>query len=135
MKERVKSNQFVQPNRTLVFVLIALVMILGMMFLLAIRPVSASPAFQAATGTVTSTAAATTSGAAATMAPTATGASATLAAPAAGAGTPTALVPVTGADRTQPGDQSRGVLMIAIGLIGLFLIAYGVFSRLGKQNH
>ena len=142
MKVKVKSQKFVQPNRTLVLAMIALVLIFGMMFLLAIRPVSASSAFQVATGTVTTTA--TTGGVAATLAPTigagaatlapTTGAGATLAAPAAGVGTPTALVPVTGADLTQSSDQSRGVLMVAIGLIGLFLIAYGVFSRLGKQT-
>ncbi len=120
-----------------------LILITGFVFAMNAQPAQASDQAQAATtgtatvvGTSTATAAVT---AAATLAPTATGAAGsatavdTLAAPSL-SGTPTALVPVTGADLTPPGGQSGVILRIAIGLLGLFLIALGFRSyRLSKK--
>jgi hypothetical protein len=49
-------------------------------------------------------------------------------------GTPTVLVPVTGADLSQPGSGSAAVgIWIALWLVGLLLIGYGLYARLEKQ--
>ena len=147
MKDNLRSN-----TKSL-YLFGAVALVFGLAFLMAVAPAFASSAFQVATGsatvvgTVASTSAAPTSGATAAaptsgataLAPTAAATSgaptsvASLAAPAAGAGTPTALVPVTGADLTNSGDQTRVLLEVLAGLVGLLLITYGVFSRLAKR--
>ncbi len=124
--------------KLLIFLCSAFILGTGLLFAMSAQPAMASNQAQAATATVvgtatvvsTGTAAATT---AATSAATIT-AVATLPAPAV-VGSPTALVPVTGADLTPPGGQSGVVLRIALGLLGLFLIALGFRSyRLGKRQ-
>jgi hypothetical protein len=47
-------------------------------------------------------------------------------------GTPTQLVPVTGADLPGPGSMTIGV-WVALWLMGLMLIAYGLRAKLGKR--
>ncbi len=116
-----------------------LVVILGLVFLTAVQPAEASPPAQdgypvgtsTATMTATATATATVIGAA-TLTPTATATRAgTLPAPAR-TGTPTALVPVTGADFTQPGGQVNVGMWISIWLLGLLLIGFGLRARMSK---
>jgi len=48
-------------------------------------------------------------------------------------GTPTVLVPVTGADLTRPSGEEGVGIWIALWLVGLLLIGYGLRSKLGKQ--
>ncbi len=115
----------------------ALILITGFVFAMSARPALASNAEQAATTTPTATVAQTeTAVGTPTVAGTATATSVPIATlPAAiVTGTPTALVPVTGADLTPPGGQSGIILRIATGLLGLFLIALGFRSyRLSKR--
>jgi hypothetical protein len=146
MKDNVRKQS--QNRRLMVYLLAVTVMAFGLAFLMMIQPVSASAPAQAGTSTLvaTTTLASTlepsaTSAAVATTAPTAAATTAagtssgvsTLAAPSAGNGTPTALVPVTGADLTQPDPTSRLAFEIGLGLLGLILIVYGISSRLAKR--
>ena len=107
-----------------------LVVMLALAFSVAVEPAQA----QSATATATVTATATTAGGGAgtpTHTPTATRA-ATLGAPTA-AGTPTALIPVTGADLTQPGGRAHLGTWIALWLLGLVLLGFGLRYRLSKR--
>jgi hypothetical protein len=106
---------------------------LGLVFSLAVRPVQASPLPQAGypVGTPSVTVTATANGTT-TVTPTPTNTLVgTLPAPAR-TGTPTALVPVTGGDFTQPGGGANVGTWIAIWLLGLILIGFGLLSRLNK---
>lgn len=126
--------------KLLIFLCSSFILISGLLFTSSPRPAMASDPAQAATATVagtgTATVASTGTAAAVTAAPTSAATSttiATLSAPAV-VGSPTALVPVTGADQTPPSAQSGIILRIALGLMGLFLIALGFRSyRLGKR--
>ncbi len=129
------------PNLKLFLALFSIFILLtGFVFATNAQPALASNPAQAATGTATvagSPTAAASVTAAATLAPTAAGTAtsvATLAAPAV-TGTPTVLVPVTGADLTPPGGGQSGlILRIALGLLGLFLIVLGFRSyKLSKK--
>lgn len=114
--------------------------VLGLAFALTPYAAQASPAFQGYpvdTETPTVTLTATTDGTA-TVTPTVT-LTVTLGAPAA-TGTATSLLPVTGADLTQQdGGGGSGVgdnvgLWIAVWLLGLLLIWFGMRARSSKQE-
>jgi len=110
-------------KKSFVYLAGAFMLLFGLVFSMAVQPALASTPAQVATATATATVA---SGGTATVA-------ATLAPPAV-TGTPTALVPVTGADQTQSGEQAAVALRVALGLLGLLLVAYGIRSyRLGKR--
>jgi hypothetical protein len=50
-------------------------------------------------------------------------------------GTPTVLVPVTGADLSAPGEGGQAVgLWLALWLVGLALIVFGLYSRLAAKR-
>jgi hypothetical protein len=124
------NNRFRSQSREFKLFLslwIAFILITGFVFAVTAQPALANNPAQAATGTATVVGTAT---AGATVSPTAAGSAtavATLPAPVP-SGTPTALVPVTGADLTPPGGQSGVLLHIALGLLGLLLIALGFRS-------
>lgn len=124
----------------------ALVLVFALVFALSIQPVSASPSLQQATATRTPTV---------TRTPTITGTAGT---PAAGTGTTTVtpsgsatatrintlaapnvygtstqLVPVTGADLTQSGGKPDVGIWVALWLVGLLLIVYGLRLKLHKR--
>jgi len=48
-------------------------------------------------------------------------------------GTPTQLVPVTGADLTQPPPGSNVGVWVALWLLGLLLVGFGASARLRKR--
>lgn len=101
-------------------------MMLALFFAFSVQPAQAGPLpqdYPVDTPTVTATTQAT-----ATVTATVSG---TMPPPAA-TGTPTQLVPVTGADLTQPGDPSTGV-WVALWLLGMLLILYGLRSKLVKR--
>jgi hypothetical protein len=117
-----------------------LLLLLGLLLSLTAHPALANPLAQGATGTPTGTVspvATNTPTVAGTVAATGTvTATATLAGtlpPPAVTGTPTVLVPVTGADLTSPGSQAGVGIWIALWLVGLLLIGYGLRSKFGKQ--
>ena len=115
-----------------------LVVMLGLVLSVAVQPAQASPLPQAATATVTltpagsATVAATTGAGTLTVTATATQ-SGTLAAPVA-TGTSSALVPVTGADLTNQGGWGSNVgIWLAVWLVGLLLVGFGLRARLSKR--
>ena len=122
------NNQFGKRSSSKTpFVLLAgvLLLLFGLVFSMTSQPAMANTPAQVATATVTATTGV-------VVTPTNT-VPATLAPPAA-TGTPTVLVPVTGADLTQPPDQSAVLLRVGLGILGLMLVAYGIRSyRLGKR--
>lgn len=111
------------------------VVIVGLAVSMVVRPAQASPLAQqnpTETHTVTVTATVTTtvvSTPTITRTPTTTLVG-TL--PVARTGTPTALVPRSGADFSQPGGSGSAGMWIAIWLLGLLLLGYGLMSRLNK---
>jgi hypothetical protein len=115
-----------------------LAFMLALSFAFSVHPVMAG--VLQATATVTPTITATVSGTpAATSAATATATRTatatpvgTLSAPNA-VGSPTALVPVTGADLTRPGGPSNLGLWIAVWLLGMILIGVGVKLKLDRR--
>lgn len=124
---------------TLVILTGTLLLMVGLLLSLSAQPAVASPLLQTgypgdATPTFTVTVGAGT--ATATVSATATATvtatqGGTLAPPR--TGTPTQLVPVTGADLTQPPDQSAVGFWIALWLVGLLLIGFGLRSRLSRR--
>ncbi len=115
------KNRFHKRSTTLpLFALLSgtLLILFGLVFALSAQPAQANPLAQ---GYPVATSTATQSG--------------TLPPPSV-TGTPTVLFPVTGADLTQPsGPQGTGVgVWIALWLIGLLLIGFGVRSKLWKQK-
>jgi heme/copper-type cytochrome/quinol oxidase subunit 2 len=114
------------------------VMVLGLVFSVTVQPAEASPPVQdgypvgTETATITLTPTVTLTGGA-TLTPTATATRVgTLPAPAR-TGTPTALIPVTGADFTRQDGQVNVGMWVAIWLLGLILIGFGLRSRLSKR--
>ena len=120
---------------TLVILAGTLLLMVGLLLSLSAQPAVASPLLQTGypgdeTPTITATVGAGTATSTATATVTATQGG-TLAPPR--TGTPTQLVPVTGADLTQPPDQSAVGFWIALWLVGLLLIGFGLRSRLSRR--
>lgn len=118
----------------------ALLLVFGLLLSFSAQPAAASPLLQTGypidtptfTATFTSTPTVTATVGAGTVTATVTATrSGTLAPPR--TGTPTQLVPVTGADLTQRPDQSAVGFWIALWLVGLLLIGFGLRSRLGRR--
>lgn len=105
----------------------ALILVFGFALMLSFQPVSASPQAQVETPTETATVAA-------TGTVTATQTQAGTMPPPAVTGTPTALVPITGADLTQPGGGVGGaILRFGLAILGLLLIAFGLRARTARR--
>lgn len=126
-------RKLTHPRSFALFVSLAGALALAI-FLMAVLPAQASPPAQqpypvdTATPTVTFTVTNTPSGSA-TVTPTVT-----LGAPVR-TGTPTSLVPVTGVDLTNQGGAGSSVgLWIAVWLVGLLLIWFGLRSRMSKRE-
>ena len=125
-------NMQTRKIRSIVTLSLAVVvgLALGLVFVLSALPAQASPIAQpypgdTATPTVTFTATT-------TFTPTVT-LTGTLGAPAR-TGTPTSLLPVTGVDLTQQDGGGSVGLWIAVWLLGLLLIWFGLRARSSKQE-
>lgn len=131
MRGKMRSND---SKKTAVLLAGVMLLVLGFALALAAQPAFASAAFQA---TATTDAGATVIVATATntvAVATATNTVAATMAPPQVTGTPTSLVPVTGADLTQPGGPSSSALLWgALVLLGLILIGYALRSRMVKR--
>jgi hypothetical protein len=144
MKNRFQNRQTLFP--LFVFLFGILLFLFGVILSLSARPALANPPYQGGypvdtvTATepgypvVTNTPTATVSGAAtATRTVTPTSQGGTLPPPSV-SGTPTVLFPVTGADFTSPSGQSGIGVWVALWLLGLLMIGYGLRTKLGKQK-
>lgn len=112
------------------------VVMLGFVFSVAVQPAQAQDGYPVDTPTVTVTATPTATGigaATATVTPTVTATRSGTLPPPARTGTPTSLVPVTGADLTRQDGEVNAGMWIAIWLVGLLLIGFGLRSRLSKR--
>ena len=102
----------------------AMIIALALLFAFSVQTAQAQDGYPVDTPTATLAATAT-----ATRTPTVAG---TMPPPAV-TGTPTMLVPVTGADLTQPGDPASAGIWVALWLLGMLLILYGLRSKLVKR--
>jgi hypothetical protein len=140
MKNRIRKRSTVLP--LFAFLSGILLILLGLVFILSAQPALASPSAQgypvntptnSGYPVATATATATLSGAATatvTRTPTQSGSLP----PPSVTGTPTVLFPVTGADLTRPSSPGGVGVWIALWLLGLLLIGFGLRSKLGKQG-
>jgi len=113
MNDRIRNSY--SKKHQVAYLAWLLVLLFAFLFSVVVQPALASPAAQVtetATTTVTATVTNTTV--------------ATLPRP---TGTSTALVPVTGADLTQPAEPTGLPLWPIVGLLGILLLVYGLTSR------
>jgi hypothetical protein len=136
-----ESNQkTLHRRKMLAYLGFAFILVLGAVFSFGSRPAQADSFAQVASATATATTTATLAAGGVGVG-TGTAVSGTrtavpsLAAPAGGVGTSTSLVPVTGADLSQPDPNETGkiVLRVAAGILGLLLVAFGIRASSVKR--